>query len=221
MLLFDAEKIAGMDSTFRRNFMNTLSGPKPCWLMGSLNEHNQPNFGLFSNVVHLSAQPPCMGVVFRPLTVPRHSYHNLHTRGFVSLNLVTTSLLPQAHLFSANWPDDGSEIKHIGLETEWAPGNVTVPLAKKSPVQILVSPGESMILDVSKTVFQVLHIHWVRLHPELLSDDGLIDMPQADAIASLGLDAYLSVRAQARFVHAKPNTTLQTKPWFVLPDKNK
>lgn len=199
------------DEVFRRNFFNTLSGPKPCWLMGTLHPDGRPNFGLFSNVVHIGANPPALGILFRPLTVVRHSWDNLHREQFCALSLVNRSMLGGAHQLSAPWEANVDEAKVSGLAVEtW---NKAVVI-KDAPVQLLCRPVESLAIQWNQTQLQVLAIEEVRVQEGLVAADGLVDMVAADAIASLGLDAYLQVMPAARYRYAKTDRPLTPMDWF-------
>lgn len=205
------EDFQGFDDVFRRNFFNTLSGPKPCWLMGTRHENGRPNFGLFSNVIHVGAQPPAIGILFRPLTVARHSWDNLHREEQCALSLVHRAILGGAHQLSAPWDMDTDEAKVSGLAMEnWKQSAVI----KDSPVQLLCKPVETLTLQWNQTQLQVLAIEEVRIQEGLVAADGLVDMVAADAIACLGLDAYLQVMPAARFRYAKTDRPLSPLEWF-------
>ena len=116
MRQFNSEQLAQLDASFRRNLINCLPGYKPLQLIGSQNAAGVSNLALFSQIIHLGAAPPLIGVLFRPHTVKRDTLENiLETRSF-TLNQVLPEWHVQAHWTAANW--EGSEFEATGLKEE-------------------------------------------------------------------------------------------------------
>jgi len=74
--------IMDMESMYRRNLMNTLPGPRGVHLLGTKGHNGVENLGVFSSVVHIGANPPMLGFIMRPLTVPRQTYHHIQRVAF-------------------------------------------------------------------------------------------------------------------------------------------
>jgi len=210
--MYDAKAVAALESVFRRNLLNTLSGPKPAWVMGTNNPDGTANFGLFSNVVHVGANPPAIGILFRPLTVPRHSFENVFRLGAASFNLVTQDNVGAAHQLSASYPADGTELLESGVQ--WENDESTgLPVLKDSPVRLILEPEERHEIALNETVFVVFRIRSFEITSMLIGEDGMVDMSNAQAVSCLGLDAYLSVAPLKRFWYAKAGVPLREKPW--------
>jgi len=51
------EDLASFDRFTRANIINSLSGFKSASLIGTVNKNAQPNLAIFSNIVHIGADP--------------------------------------------------------------------------------------------------------------------------------------------------------------------
>ncbi len=82
-MIVSGDDIAAMDDRYRVFFVNALSGFKAAHLVGttSATEEGQDNLALFSSVVHIGANPPLLGMISRPHTVPRHTLENIQATG--------------------------------------------------------------------------------------------------------------------------------------------
>lgn len=65
MQSFSIVEIKCRDRFYRANFINSLQGFKPVSLIGMVNETGQVNLAIFSNIVHIGADPalfvyPCL-----------------------------------------------------------------------------------------------------------------------------------------------------------------
>ncbi|MBX2969214.1 MAG: hypothetical protein KF803_07565 [Cyclobacteriaceae bacterium] len=63
MKLISASEISSWSRFYRGNFINSLSGFKPVSLIGTISETGQTNLAIFSNIVHLGADPALVGYV--------------------------------------------------------------------------------------------------------------------------------------------------------------
>lgn len=71
------QDIESMDKRYRTNFVNSLPGFKSANLIGTISHSGIPNLAIFSSVIHVGASPALMGMLFRPVSVPRHTYQNI------------------------------------------------------------------------------------------------------------------------------------------------
>jgi flavin reductase (DIM6/NTAB) family NADH-FMN oxidoreductase RutF len=202
------------DKQFRRYFMNAISGPKPLFLMGTKHASGVSNLGLFSNLLHVGAHPPTLAVLFRPLTVARHSYHNLMEQKQATLNLVSESMLSKAHLCSASFPEEVSEFQEAGFAEEYS-ASWEAPAVKESPLQLGVVPVEEHCLEVNNTVLVVLKVEWVRLKGVSAERDGFLDLNKLEAVSANGLDAYAGLKQVSKFLYAKPGRPAEVVDSFI------
>ncbi len=204
----------GWDKQFRRYFMNAVSGPKPLFLMGTKHSSGASNLGLFSNIMHVGAHPPTVAVLFRPLTVARHSYHNLKEQKQATLNLVSEPMLSKAHLCSASFPEEVSEFKESGLTEEYIE-SWDAPAVQQSPLQLGVMPVEEHRLEANKTILFVLRVEWIRLNGLSPERDGFLDLQKLEAVSANGLDAYAGMKPVSKFLYAKPGRPVEAVDSFI------
>ena len=172
MRQFDSDQLAQLDASFRRNLINCLPGYKPIQLIGTQNAAGVPNLGLFSQIIHLGAAPPLIGVLFRPHTVKRDTLENiLETQSF-TLNQVLPEWYVQAHWTSANW--EGSEFAATGLKEERKEG-FPAPFVEGSPVQLGCVLEEVQTLQINQTVLVIARIDQVFVSEKGLREDGTLD----------------------------------------------
>jgi flavin reductase (DIM6/NTAB) family NADH-FMN oxidoreductase RutF len=98
---FNSSAIAEMDKQFRVHLINCLGGFKSVVLVGTADAQQHTNLAIFSSVFHIGANPPLIGLVFRPTPPERHTYNNILETGFYTLNHLNESILTQAHQTSA------------------------------------------------------------------------------------------------------------------------
>jgi flavin reductase (DIM6/NTAB) family NADH-FMN oxidoreductase RutF len=77
MVVLDVIEISTLLKQQRTNLINGLSGFKSALLIGTTNAKGQQNLAIFSNVVHIGANPPLMGLIHRPVSVEKHTYENI------------------------------------------------------------------------------------------------------------------------------------------------
>ena len=113
MLEINAAAIAEMDKTYRLNLINSITGYKSAQLIGTQNNAGATNLAVFSSVIHLGSNPPLVGFILRPTTVPRHTFANLKETGVFTLNHISAPHIEDAHHTSANTPKTSPNlIKH-------------------------------------------------------------------------------------------------------------
>ena len=74
---YTRENINTLDKITRINLINSCSGYKSANLIGSISKEGVPNVAVFSSVTHLGSNPPTLGFILRPTTVPRDTYKNI------------------------------------------------------------------------------------------------------------------------------------------------
>ncbi|MCS7053720.1 MAG: flavin reductase, partial [Ignavibacterium sp.] len=85
-MIITKEKILDFERRYRINFVNSLSGFKSANLIGTISKSGITNLAIFSSVIHVGANPPLIGILFRPLSVPRHTYNNIKETGCFTIN---------------------------------------------------------------------------------------------------------------------------------------
>ena len=70
MLHYTYNDIEDMEKIFRLNLINSVTGFKSANLIGTTSKEGITNLAVFSSITHLGSNPPFIGFVLRPTTVP-------------------------------------------------------------------------------------------------------------------------------------------------------
>ena len=204
---YDRQAIDEMEKRFRAQFINALPGFRAVNLVGTVDEQGLTNLSIKSSVVHLGSNPPLLGLVVRPGTVPRHSLDNIMDTGHYTLNHLAPSFYTQGHQTSAKYPREVSEFEAVGL-TPWFHDDFPAPYVKESPFRIGLRFLQKIDITLNGTHFiigEVLQIH-SRVPP---GEKGFLNLEKTGTIAGSGLDAYYEARLLGRLSYAKPDQPLE------------
>lgn len=205
-------EMGGWERFYRANFLNSISGFKPLNLIATVDAQGVSNLGLFSNIVHLGADPALVGFVNRPREAAPHTLGNIERSGFYTINHVHPEILARAHQCSAKYPDGVSEFAETGLTEEWVDG-LPVPYVRESLIRYALELVQVNPIPMNGTFFVIGRVLQAQLDPSLVCADGFIDISRADSLVSTGLDAYGRVSALARYRYAKPDKASEQIPW--------
>lgn len=197
-----SEDFPKLESMYRRNFFNSLPGPRGLHLVGTKGHKGVENLALFSSVVHLGASPPLLGFVMRPLTIPRHTYHHIRARKFFTLNTVHSDILAQAHQTSANYPVEVSEFAATGL-TPFYSDAVAAPYVQESRVKMGLRWVEEHHIAANDTLFIIGEVVEVIIDDAAVDADGHVIHHDLDTLTVSGLDTYYTNTEKARLPYAK------------------
>ncbi|MCS5489773.1 flavin reductase family protein [Algoriphagus limi] len=203
---FSKSDILESDSFFRRNLINCLSGYKSLNLIGTKNSTGVTNLAPFSQVFHIGATPPLVGILFRPHTVKRDTLENILDTGSFTLNQVSPDFVKEAHWTSARW--EGSEFEKTGLGELYREG-FYAPFVKLSPLQLGCSLVETQTLKVNETVLVIGSIEHIFVEEKGLRTDGSLDLNVLETVTVSGLDEYHVGKKLARFSYAKPDREVE------------
>lgn len=115
MKSFSIDQIKSLDRFTRTHFINTLSGFKSVSLIGSINKQGQSNLAIFSNLVHIGADPALIGFINRPTEAAPHTITNIQETEFYTVNHIHQEIYTRAHQTSAKYPVHISEFEAVGL----------------------------------------------------------------------------------------------------------
>jgi len=206
MKSFDKASILEAESFFRRDLINSLSGYKSLNLIGTKNNEGKTNLSPFSQVFHIGATPPLVGILFRPHTVERHTLENILETGFFTLNHVTAEFYKQAHQTAARY--EGSEFEATGLEEFYIEG-VYAPFVASSPLQVGCQLVEFQTLQVNGSVMVIGSIEYIRVDEKGLRADGSLDLNALGTVTVSGLDEYHIGKRLAKLSYPKPRKELE------------
>ena len=202
MIHFTTEQIDNFEKRFRATFINSLSGFKSVALIGTKSQSGDENVAIFSQIVHVGANPPLVGILFRPHTVIRHTLENILDTQVFTINHITEPIVSKAHHTSARW--DISEFEACQLEPEYR-HVIDAPYVKESAVQLGCKFVDKQNISINNTEFVIGQIVEVFLKEDIVSDDGYVNIEESNSLCSSGLDSYHSTNKIARFGYAKPH----------------
>jgi flavin reductase (DIM6/NTAB) family NADH-FMN oxidoreductase RutF len=200
--IFLLDDILQMEKQPRTNLINSLPGIRAANLIGTCNQAGESNLAIFNSVIHIGANPPYMGFIMRPVTVPRGTYQNIKEIGHFTINQVNESIYKQAHQTSARY--EVSEFDATGLTPEFTL-NIKAPYVKESKVKIGLRFVEEQHIKVNGTILMIGEIQEIILEDNYLNDSNIVQLQQTKAIGVNGLETYYRVEKIAELPYAKPD----------------
>ena len=185
------------------NLINSLTGYKPANLLATKNESKQTNLAVFNSVCHLGSDPAMIHFTLRPHTVARHTYENILSTSYFSINAITSSIIKQAHQTSAKYSANISEFDTTGLNEVYK-NNFFAPFVEESPIQIGCKYLNTYEITENGCLLIVAAIEEVHINEELIEEDGFLNLEKADIASIVGLDGYYKPKKLARFDYARP-----------------
>ena len=192
-----------MDKIFRLNLINSCTGYKSANLIGTQSADGRTNLAVFSSITHLGSNPPLIGFVLRPTTVPRDSYRNIKSSSFFTVNHIHHSTVADAHHTSANYPEDVSEFSKTDFEAEYL-DDFQAPFVKNAKVQLACRFLNEYPIKENNTLLLVSEILAIHVEDGILESDGWLNLQQAGSVTINGLDGYAKPELIERFPYAKP-----------------
>jgi flavin reductase (DIM6/NTAB) family NADH-FMN oxidoreductase RutF len=200
--VFSKAELAAMDGRFRTNLINSSTGYKPANLIGTKGMHGT-NLAIFSSAVHIGANPPLIGLIFRPVDdSPRHTYENIKSSGAYTINHVHRAFYRNAHFTSARFEQDESEFNGCLLNEEYLEG-FPAPFVAESEIKLGVRLMEEIPITSNRTILVVGAIEILVVPDAALTDSGNIELAVVDDICISGLDTYNSVGKLETLPYAK------------------
>ena len=198
-----SDSIENMESRYKANLFNTISGFKSANLLGTSDDLGSTNLAVFNSVVHIGANPPYLGFILRPTTVERHTYENIKETGFYTINHIHESFIEKAHQTSAKYDRKISEFDACGFEEEYL-DQFKAPYVQQARIKLGLQFEEQHLVKANDTLLvigKVLHAH---LEDGLIGKDGSVDLEKAGSVAISGLYDYLKPSKLKKFEYAKP-----------------
>jgi flavin reductase (DIM6/NTAB) family NADH-FMN oxidoreductase RutF len=203
MKIFTRTELAETERRKRANLINSLSGYKPANLIGTISGSGVHNLAIFTSVVHIGADPPLLGFVMRPIRdAPRHTYQNIKSNGYFTINHVHESFADNAHFTSAKFADDESEFDHCGLTPEFLSG-FTAPFVAESKVKMGLRLVEEIPVTSNDTILMIGEIEILSIPEFAQMDDGSLDLNVVNDVCVSGLDTYHAVSKIMSLPYAK------------------
>lgn len=171
--------------------------PRPIAWISTTGSDGVDNLAPYSFSTVASVDPPI--VLFAPVDDEKDSPTNASETGEFVFNLVTEDVVERMNETAATLSADESEFDHVGLER--APSTTVEPPrvdAAKAAFECTLHDT----IDVGGSVLVLGEVQHVHLDPDLLGDDGKIDVANVDAVGRLAGSMYATT--QDRFGLERP-----------------
>jgi flavin reductase (DIM6/NTAB) family NADH-FMN oxidoreductase RutF len=201
---FTSETLLDIEKHERVHLINSLGGFKSLALVGTSDNKGTTNLAVFSSVFHVGANPPLIGLIFRPSPPERNTYSNIIETGFYTINHVNETIYKQAHQTSARYDKAISEFDITGLTPEYKDA-FFAPYVTESNIQLGIEFKEKIDLTINNTILIIGEITQIYIPEYCLSADGFIDLEKANTVTCSGLDSYHKTVQLDRLSYAKPN----------------
>ena len=200
---FNTDQINDLEKIKKINLINSCSGYKSANLIGSISNEGITNVAVFSSITHLGSNPPTLGFIVRPTTVPRDTYKNIMESGIFTINHVYEDILEDAHHTSAKYEEEISEFDITELEAEYH-NDCIAPFVKGSPVQMEMRFVEQYHIKSNNVIHIIAEIKNLYVKDDILQEDGFLDLVKGKVAAINGLDAYAVAKNSSRFNYQRP-----------------
>jgi flavin reductase (DIM6/NTAB) family NADH-FMN oxidoreductase RutF len=193
-----------MDKIFRLNLINSCTGFKSANLLGTKSLNGVSNVAVFSSITHLGSNPPLIGFILRPTTVPRDTYRNIKDSGVFTVNHIYSDIIEDAHHTSAKYPDEVSEFTKTDLEEEFL-GDFPAPFVKGAKIRLGCRFLNAYEIKENDTLLLVSAIEHVFIaDQDIQQQDGWLKLENANTVAINGLDGYATTSLLDRYAYARP-----------------
>jgi len=203
MITISKNLIQSWDRFYRANFINSLSGFKSVCLIGTKSKDGIPNLAIFSNIVHLGADPAMIGFINRPKAAAPHTIQNIEETGIYTMNHIHPGIIDQAHQTSAKYDASVNEFDAVGLNMLYR-DDCDAPFVQESHIQYRLSLGEIIPIPSNGTFLVTGYIESVYLSEDYREVDGFLPLEKYHSITSLGIDGYYQTEKIKRLAYAKP-----------------
>ena len=203
MHYFSEASITELESRYRNNLINSISGYKSANLIGSISKQGITNLAVFNSVVHLGSNPALLGFILRPTTVPRHSFSNMKQMGVFTVNHIAKNQIEAAHHTSAKYPEGISEFDETNLRAIYK-NDFQAPFVDGAPIQIACRYVNNYLIKENDTRLVVGAIEGVYIADKMILEDGWVQLDLGDVVTINGLDGYALPQLIERFPYARP-----------------
>ena len=207
-MLLKKDQINALDDRYKALFITSLSGYKSANLIATSDNDKRTNLAIFSSVFHLGSQPPLLGMIVRPHSVPRHTLENILQTGHYTINHVNKSIYQQAHQSSARYDKDTSEFDAVGLTEQWIE-DFSAPFVKQSRIQLGMELREHHALTINNTELIIGEIVYINVKDDVVNEDGYVAIEHANSLAISSLDTYHETALLSHLSYAKPDQVVK------------
>lgn len=187
----------------RLNLINSVSGAKSANLIGTKSLTEQENLAIFSSVVHLGSNPALLGFVLRPdKDVRRHTFENIISTEFYTINSIHASFIDKAHYTSAKFSVDESEFEKCKLEPQYL-NDFSAPFVKESKLKMALKLQEIVDIKINSCKLIIGSIEHLHVDDKAIEENGQVNLQKLDTVAIGGLNSYYALNQIGQFPYAR------------------
>lgn len=204
-----AKEISEMEKIFRRNLVNCSTGYKTANLIATKSEKGSRDVAVFNSVFHLGSNPPMLGLVLRPQTVPKNTYSNIKNTGFFTVNHIHENMIEQAHRTASKQETEFQDLEAKGLDQEYL-DNFHAPYVKQSAIKLGCRFVNEYQIKENDTQILIAAIEHIYFESGIEMPDGWLRLEDAGSVTINGLDGYALPSLLDRFHYAQPGQEIKS-----------
>ena len=189
MDIYTLDDIFKLERNFRSNLINSISGIKSANLIGTCSTDGLTNLAVFNSVMHIGANPPLLSLIVRPNSVERHTYENIKSTGYFTINAVSKPLLDRAHQTSGKYARGVSEFIICNIKPSFSSLH-PAPYVMESPIQIGLRIEEEHHIKANQTILLVGRIIEIRFPSGGVDKSGHLELKKLNLLGVNGLHHY-------------------------------
>lgn len=163
----------------------------------------EANLAIFSNLVHIGADPALIGFINRPTEAAPHTLANIQETEYYSVNHIHPGIYEKAHQTSAKYPEHISEFEAVGLTPLFRNG-ISAPFVEESHIQYLLKLEEVIPIKLNGTFLVVGSLQQAFIPENIMDEDGYLSIEKANSLCSLGINGYYETKFLDKLPYAKP-----------------
>ena len=183
------------------SWFSQLEGMRSPVAVGTRGLSGVDNLAVFNSMTHVGARPPLLALVFRPLTVERHTYDNLKATGVYTINHLPLARVDALHQTSAKYPAPESEFAAVGLTALASTSGA--PYVAEATVAMQLRFAEEHHVAANDTVIVVGRVEEIRLPGALGEPPQHVNWADLNGQVVSGLYDYYSVEHFKTKAYAK------------------
>ena len=201
---FSLTELLNLPSRYRANLINSCAGYKTANLIATKGENEICNVAIFNSIVHIGSNPPMLGFILRPTTVPRNTYNNIKETKYFTINQIHKDIIKDAHHTAAKYDSDISEFDKTDLNEIYL-DNFFAPYVEQSKIKIGCQYINEYHIKENDTILIIGKVEHLYLEMDNVKDDGWVALDKSETVAIVGLDGYALPQIIERLNYAKPD----------------
>lgn len=197
------QDIQHWEARYRATFINSLAGYKQPVLVGTRSVSGTSNVAVFNSLVHIGANPPLYGLLFRPDTVRRDTLRNIEESGEYTLNWMAAKDVEAVHQTAAKYPAEESEFAAVGF-AEITDDGACSPRLAAAVISARLRLAQIIDIPLNGTKLVIGSVEEIYVPEDVVSGEGFVALHKLDVLSCVGLDAYYRPQPLMRLSYPRP-----------------